>query len=285
MKLNLDMIYYEISQSTTCSINKTVDSEQFFSHVEFLTEPRFIKNDILYICDSDALTEQISGTYLCTGIPDSIPDCLEIIVMNVPAISKNELYTLVSNAFQKYADWDEALLSALNSSNPLESIVLCSYTIFENPISIVNREFHLLVKPRGTHHEENVLSLDLVNSLKKDSTYINNCMKKKAFLYQAETVSCQCLHVSIFSGHEYMGLIVLFEKLRNFRSFDGLLLEHLALYIEPCFALSALEVSPAVSSIKTRLISILRGFADSSAIEEFFPLLDGLLGIRSCGFI
>jgi len=223
VKLNADIILYELSQNTVCHKFSDSDNLPDFSHPEPLLEGTSMNQNVLYICAPEDIHEKMKeGTYICANKPDAIPDNPGISIISVEGVTMGKLFKLVTDVFHKYANWDNALLLALNDPEPLKSMAKCSRDIFGNTIIVVDRNFHLLVSPfeqnaeyisyNLSKEEDGFVPIEIVNHFKNDPYYNSLNNKRGAFHYTAELLPFQGLGVNLFSNDEYVARVGIFES-------------------------------------------------------------------------
>lgn len=280
MKLNADILFYELSQTSFCQVFGAAAKSTGFSHPEpfvpGLPPPR---RDVLYVCAPEDLDgETGEGAFVCAGKPRSLPRDSGLLVLSVEGTGPQALFRRVAAVFRKYADWDGALLAALSGPEPIKAMVRCSELLFKNPISVMGCNFHMLVPPpevvedylsryANRLDERGFLPLQVVNYFKNDPYYNEINVKRGAFLYHSELMPSQNLCVNLFRNNELIARIVVFEIYNLLRPFDGLLLEHLARYMEPSLSFSEVRLMPDLRGLRGFLLSALAGRTDRSSAE------------------
>ena len=176
------------------------------------------------------------------------------------------------------AEWENALLSALSSPEPLKVMAACSEGLLKNPICVMGPDFHMLVPPSDQVEEylshygsildsAGYLPLQTVNYFKQDPYYSSINEKRGAFNYHSELLPFECLCVNLFRDNEFVARIVVFEMNGKFRPIDEKLLERLARYMEPCFSFSGIQFAPDLRGLPGALISLLEGMGERSLTE------------------
>lgn len=275
MKLNIDVIFYEVSQKSDCQLHGDVNNKLMFSHPEILSQEDTINTNVLYISTPNILSKIAKpGVYICAGKHES-PVNADVAIIFVDGMDIYRLFKLVLSVFNKYSEWDNALLTALNSHEPLKALAECSREIFANPMAVLDRDFHLLVHPFEhkedytaplTSPDENgYLSLESVNSFKNDPYYNEMSNTRGAYLHFSG-IRFYC--INLFRNGECIARAVEFEVNAPFRPFDGFLLEHLALFMEPCLSYSGLQLRPDLHELRSTLRSILEGISERSVTKS-----------------
>ena len=273
MKLNLDILFYEISQKAFCQLFGALDRQILLSNPEPLLSDTLIKEDVIYLClPADINTQTLPGSYICAGRPECIPSSPGISLISVEDTTHDMLLKLIVSVFRKYAEWDNALLTALNASEPLKDMVKCSEKIINNPISVMGCDFHMLVQPPDQIEEYiarytsnldgGYLPLNIVNYYKQDPYYKTINEKRGAFQYTSELLPFQSMCVNLLRNNELSARIVVFEIYNLFRTFDGFLLEHLAQYMEPICSYSGIQLMPDLRGLRGSIISLLDGIGE-----------------------
>lgn len=153
MKLNSHIIFDNLRELFPVELYCTTNSELNLLRPQFYQgdENRFISNH-LYIVKADHLPQhskiEKDAVIICIG---------ESIYLNyykekccVIKISSNEdfytVFNFVQDIYNKYDNWSEKLIEILNSSANIKEMIDCSYTIFNNPIFVIDANFHFVAQ-------------------------------------------------------------------------------------------------------------------------------------------
>lgn len=149
----------------------------------------------------------------------------------------NELHRI----YDFFEIWDRQLQKGIREHQSLQWLLDLSEPVFENGISIMNPDYHIIARTSLTldfnlsedlkTDESGRLQPRQVNSFKNDEAYQKIKDEKNVFIYPKNILPYRTLCQNIFHNQTFMFRIVIIENTHPFSESDAALLEHLGKYI------------------------------------------------------
>ncbi|WKY45018.1 helix-turn-helix domain-containing protein [Eubacteriaceae bacterium ES2] len=281
MNLNLDIIFYELSKTYACVQNKHITPTSKIGYPS-ICPPNltFCQDEVLYVCDASEIpTACTRGFFVCSGKTDISDPNTELFVISVENTTCLALFDSLIAIFKKYNNWDRLLQKALNLKNPLKALACYSRNILINPFCVADADFRLIVPVYeniekynndnfSPPDEEGYIQFEHVNYYKNDPKHLAICNVKGMFFYKSDLLPYQCFGINFFRENDAVARIMLFEVNSIFSKIDQFLLEHLALYMQPCFSLAVSQTSPDSRGFHNFVLSILEEETSKSVTDS-----------------
>lgn len=178
------------------------------------------------------------------------------------------VFNLVQDIFNKYDAWDERLRDILDQSASIEEMTDCSQDIFENPLFVIDSDFHYLAFSGYEHpdlqqlwrrtEEENLELPTLGQFLELHEPSMH--VKEPLLLHLLDTTTLNC---NLFNNDTYMGCLTIDYRTREHRTSDIALGRHLAEIITHAL----LKYSSILTDEHSMLRQILQDLVDGVPID------------------
>ena len=305
MKLSAEIIYKHLSEHIKMKRYGPDCDELIFKPVLFYELQRPLQSGMVYILRSDELPEippvQTDVLILCAGtrLPAHWIKCRCSLFLITDGTELFRIFNLVQEIFISYSRWEESLMSILEDDADIRKLLLCSVHIFENPITVTNKNMEILgaaalsagPEPKWELIRQNNIPLEAAKRLQDlQRSYLD---VREPFLHQDKGFEL-VYSVNIFIKDEYKGAVSLSASNRPFRAGDLVLFRYLADIIEKVLQNQAKSSSISYQAVKEPLKDILNGIPAeqtriSSALRDLPFSADSkdccwlCLVISSCG--
>lgn len=274
MKLNSDIVFDNLKELTPAEMYGPKDAELHLERPEFyLGDERTFLANHLYFAKTDRLPQrpiiEKGAVIVCIGDREHLAYyrercCIIRIKGNDNLLS---VFNLVQGVFDKYDAWSDKLNEILNSNASVKEIAECSRAIFENPIFVIDANFHFLAysgyADPAPEEQENTdkrpddndnLRLPVLGQfleLHEPSMHV-----KEPLLFNL--LDSSTLNINLFENGDYIGCLTIDYRLRAHRVSDIVLGKLLAKMI----TLSLQKYSAVLSNEKGALRQILQDAID-----------------------
>lgn len=165
--------------------------------------------------------------------------CSCILIENANLVT---VHNTVMDIFDRFDAWDHALRETLESTVDIQKMLDISYPIFENPIVVIDSEFHYLAYSDIIDRrddlalfrpdENNMFPKQTISASLRNTNY--NTGRREPFLI----ISDEKTHfsVNLYSGSTYIGNLKIAFVLRPFRPGDNMLCQYFARLLEQAVA-------------------------------------------------
>lgn len=295
MKLNVDIIYdnLRMMSSWNVEVHGEKSQELCLNRPEFYTEDTAVfLRDHVYVMKAEQLIQhkrvEKGALLICAGesmyLPYYYERCSVMVIRE--RMDCFRVFNLLTKIYDKYDRWSDCLHEILNSTAVLGDMIACSREIFENPMFVLNANFHYLVHSdySGTElvewekkywggRDSTELPLDALNQfmeLHEMATHV-----KKPMLINL--LDSSTLNVNLFENGEYAGCLTIDYQKRMHRGSDEALAAYLAKMLELALKKYSSAVSTEKNALKQALIDILEGYQvslsqrrviDTSSLEQ-----------------
>lgn len=143
-----------------------------------------------------------------------------VILMRDP-VNMLEIFTDMQKVFDLYAGWNWDLQTAVEKSNPLDSMLEASIPVFRNPVFIHDTNFFVLSDP---HHiptmskwekdprtGRDMVSVSTINDFRTDMEYLNGLKAREPVMFSANQTGYRILFRNLWVNNHYMGRILIDE--------------------------------------------------------------------------
>ena len=305
VKLSSEIIYERLSEHITAERFGSECDELIFESVLFLEPEKTLHSGIVYVLHEDDLPEmppvQTDILLLCTGSrrPENWEKCRCTLFLTEDRTELTRIFNLVQEIFIYYSRWEESLRRIPEDDADIRQMLLLSAYIFENPITVTNKNMEILgaavlsegPEPEWELAKQNSIPLEAAKRLQDlQGCYLD---VREPYLHQDKGFE-PVYSINLFIEDEYKGAVSLSELNRTFRTGDFALFRYLAGFIEKVVRSRAKSSSMSYQAIKEPLKDILNGMPAeetriSSALENLPFACDAADGcwlclvISSCG--
>ena len=151
MKLSANLIFDNLSAELDAVYHGQMDPQLHLLRPEFYEKPqdRFRTDHVYLVKAQDLpLRPRIDPDTLIILLGDSVYLSRYTGKCNVIQIRANvhsaHAFNLVSRIYNRFDRWSEALREILDGTASLNDMIACSRDIFDNPIVVLNANFHYL---------------------------------------------------------------------------------------------------------------------------------------------
>ena len=287
MKLNTEIIAENLKEHIPVQLRGVREKGLHLARPEYyLSGERTFRSGRLYVLRGEQLPQRPAiekgAAVLCVGKSMYLPYYMEAcgVIQITEKTDLPVIFNLLTEIYNKYDAWNEQLLTILNTSGQIREMIACSQPIFDNPLMVLDANFHFLFhsdyshidmaeweKPLQRHSGDGDLPLPQLSFFLEHAELSTD--KREALLINILYSSTLC--VNLFLNQEYSGCLVVDYRRRKYQPSDSALAEHLARMIE--LALQK-YTSPAPGS-RSSLRSILQGLVNGLADMEQKWVLEG----------
>jgi hypothetical protein len=214
------------------------------------------QNDISLICISGPLPKR----FLNSGNPIlSLEYQTDIL----------QVFNLVQDIFALYDAWSEQLRTILKETSDVKEMIECSVPVFNNPLIITDRDLKIVIHTvydlaHSDPHSKTPL-FDVKSSDALASAHIVNALKptlrpnsNRSGAY--ELLGKQHYFVRLKWAQHNLGALTIESLIHELRSFDPLLLEYLADFVEQALRNRRVVKPDNATTLRTVLKDLLRGY-------------------------
>lgn len=279
MKLNANLIFDNLPGELKAQYHGKKDPELHLLRPEFLEkgQDRFHSHHVYLVKAQDLpLRPRIDPETLIILLGNSVylsrytGKCNVIqIHADVPS---SRVFNLVTRIYNRYDRWSDALREILDTTASLNDMISCSREIFENPIVVLNANFHYLAHTDFSFME--LAKMDRISWGGKGSTglpleSLNEFMElhdlstdvKEPLLLRLP--GSTTLNVNLFENGIYSGCMSIDYRSRPYRESDNALANYLAKMMQ----LALRRYSSALDSDQSKLRQALMDIVDGLQIS------------------
>lgn len=287
MKLNVEIIFDNLREQIQARLLGVREKRLHLGRPEYyLGSGNAFQSGRLYVLRSEQLpqrpTIEKGAVILCVGKSMYLPYYLEQCGV-IQITEKAELplvFNLLTEIYNRYDAWSEELQAILNTSGQIRDMASCSQKIFDNPILVLDANFHFLVhsdysgidlaeweKTLFRHSGEGDLPLPLLGAFLEHGELSTE--ETDAMLINILDSSTLC--VNLFQDKVYGGCLIVDYRRREHLASDDSLAKYLADMIE----LALRKYSSTASGGRSSLRSILQGLVNGLNDMEQKWVLEG----------
>lgn len=287
MKLNVEIIFDNLRDQLPVRLLGVREKSLHLGRPEhYLGTGRTFHAGRLYLLRSEQLPKRPAiekgAAILCIGKSMYLPYYLEqcSVLQITEKVELSLVFNLLTEIYNKYDAWSEELQTVLNTSGQIRDMVLCSQKIFDNPILVLDANFHFLVhsdysgiglaeweKALFRHPDDGDLPLPLLSEFLEHGELSTD--ETDAMLINILDSSTLC--VNLFQDKVYSGCLIVDYRQREHRPSDDALAKYLAGMVE----LALRRYSSAVAGGRSSLRSILQGLVNGLSDMEQKWVLEG----------
>lgn len=197
-----------------------------------------LKNGHTYLARAEMLLERVSmeeGACLISigSPPEQLLEQKGSLFVVSGSMNSLIFFNVLHSIFEKYDEWDECLQDCIRKNSGLQSLLKASEVVFENPISVVNREYDILATTREFEDELQAREIppEQLNVFKQEDMYHTLYASDKPIIYTTSIHDYRNLAYIVKLDGNYILGISMDEILVPIRDSDFALFQHLADYI------------------------------------------------------
>ena len=276
MKLNVDILYDALSSSFTVRRMGSGKKELCLGRPEFYDgRSNTFQADRLYIC----LTEQLpskpvlegGAALICvggrpgTGYTAGHPQvCCIWLTESTDLFS---LFNRIQQIFDRYDAWSARMQQILTTTASMQELIDCCFPIFENPLLVMDRDFHILAYSEIIDQQErlafmrpdtdNKYAHSLVSESLLNTAY--NRAQQKAFNVTDPLRNVTHFSTNLYANEKFVGNLKISFILRPHRESDNALACYLARVVEKAFLFNPRLMDSCVNPLCGILRDLLNG--------------------------
>ena len=278
MKLNIEIIFDNLRGRIPAQLLGVRKKELHLGRPEhYLNAERTFRAGRLYVLRSEQLPKRPvieKGTaVLCIGKSMYLPYYQEHcgVIQITDKVDLPVVFNLLTEIYNKYDVWSEELQAILNSSGQIKEMAACSQKIFDNPILVLDANFHFLVhsdyssidlaeweKKLLRHSGDGDLPLPLLSEFLEHGELSTE--NREAMLINILDSSTLC--VNLFQDQTYSGCLIVDYRQREHWPSDDALAQYLAQMIELALQRYISTMPGGRSSLRAILQGLVNGLAD-----------------------
>lgn len=279
MKLSIEIIFDNLAKSIPAELRGVRKNALHLGRPEYLLEPeQGLLSGHLYVIKGEQLPSrpriEKGAALICVGGSMQLPYYLERcgVIQLGARTGLPPVFNALTRIFDRYDAWNERLHQILNTSASVKEMVTCSQEIFENPIFVLNANFHYLAhsdysevvlaeweKALGTLGDDTELALPRLSKYLEQHELSTETREP----IQINLLDSSTLNVNLFDEGAYSGCLTIDYRHRRHRGSDDLLAEHLARMIE----LALCRYTASVMNERSVLRQVLQDAIDGGQID------------------
>ncbi len=278
MKLNTEIIFDNLREQVPARLLGIQERGLHLGRPEhYLGTERTFHAGRFYVLRSEQLPQRSAvekgAAILCIGKSMYLPYYLEQcgVIQITEKVELPLVFNLLTEIYNKYDAWSEELQAVLNSSGQIRDMVSYSQKIFDNPILVLDANFHFLVhsdysgidlaeweKTLSRHSGDGDLPLPLLGAFLEHGELSTE--ETDAMLINILDSSTLC--VNLFQDKVYSGCLIVDYRQRTHRPSDDALAKYLAGMIEMALRRYSSAASGGRSSLRSVLQRLVNGLND-----------------------
>ena len=245
MKLSLEIIKEYLEYPENPVFFKQLEDQLIFPRPVFYTNQKILQSHILYIAETTQIVSSIQCekecALICIGKPsESISRKIDNLIVYDKNTDIFSLFNQIGKVFDKFDNWERSLLTPpdpIPSQNIYQQILGSSSEIFENGISLLNRNFSIIFEDEvnikyGGYDEYRAerpfaAAPEIISYFKFDKEYQKITSTKEIFYYSGDVLPNRVLCKNLFQNDQFLVRVILTECIRPFRKTDEILLDFL----------------------------------------------------------
>ena len=275
MKLSANLIFDNLPGELDAVYHGRKDTALHLLRPEFYEKPqdRFRTDHVYLVKAQDLpLRPRIDPDTLIILLGDSVYLSRYLGKCNLIQIRANvhssHAFNLISRIYNRFDRWSEALREILDGTASLNDMITCSRDIFDNPIVVLNANFHYLAHSDFSFME--LAKMDRVSWGGKGSTglpleSLNEFMElhdlstnvKEPLLLKLP--GSTTLNVNLFENGEYSGCMSIDYQNRHYRESDNVLAVYLAKMMQLALRRYSTALDNDQSKLRQALMDIVEG--------------------------
>lgn len=279
MKLSANLIFDNLPNELQAVYHGQQDTQLHLQRPELYEKPqdRFRTDHVYLVKAQDLpLRPRIDPDTLILLLGDSVYLSRYTGKCNVIQIRANvhsaHVFNLVNRIYNRFDRWSDALREILDSTASLNDMIQCSREIFDNPIVVLNANFHYLAHSDFSFME--LAKMDRVSWGGKGSTglpleSLNEFMElhdlstnvKEPLLLNLP--GSTTLNINLFENGEYSGCMSIDYQNRRYRESDNVL----AIYLAKIMQLALRRYSTALDNDQSKLRQALLDIVDGLQVS------------------
>lgn len=279
MKLSANMILDNLPSELDAVYHGQKDSALHLQRPEFYEKPqdRFRTDHVYLIKAQDLpLRPRIDKDTLLILLGDSVylPRYLgKCNLIQIRAdVRSTHVFNIVSRIYNRFDRWSDALREILDSTANLNEMITCSREIFDNPIVVLNANFHYLAHSDFSFME--LAKMDRISWGSNGSTGLPlESLNEFLELHELSTnvkeplllklPGSTTLNVNLFENGEYSGCMSIDYRNRRYRESDNVL----AVYLAKMMQLALRRYSTALDNDQSKLRQALLDIVDGLQVS------------------
>lgn len=281
MKLNADIIFDNLSKSVDMESYGHKKRELKLKRPEFYNGlSREFESNHIYISLVDRLhLDPVFGDGVVVIVVGGNPPvsylvnkCVCFLILDNTDLLT--IFNIVQQIFDKYDEWDTGLQNIINTTGSIKEIVEQSFTIFENPILVLDANFRYIAYSSIIDTQDELANyrpdkngtVNLNSFIKFDSNYGTKMSAREPFLLSSGDV--KYFIINLFEKNDYAGSLTIPFIIQKQRQSDIALAQYLAKVIEISFKKNSTILSSYVNIIRGILQDLLNCFpVDSTRMQ------------------
>lgn len=242
MKLNADIVKDNLSGSYTVEINGPKSTELCLERpILFTDDLRELSDNHLYVAIAERLPNRMSVgsnvVIVCIGdAPQLTFYQMRCCVLSIKTNAELfRIHNLIQSIYNRYDEWQERLMAILDRNASIDEMLQASASIFENPMFVIDSNFHFLAHTRDAASETRLNDFESGNlGLDKLGQFLElhepSMHVKEPLLFRL--LDTETLNMNLFEMGTYIGCLTIDYRLRKHRESDIPLGKTLARMIE-----------------------------------------------------
>ena len=276
MKQNLTILFDNLKKHIPAVLSGVPDQELHLCRPEYyLEDSREFKKDHLYIIQGEQLPRRAvvekGSALICVGDSVYLPFYQERmgLILLTERVDYFRLFNMITEIYDRYDSWSEELGEILETTASIQEMVACSRKIFENPMFVLNSDFHYLV--HSDHPDLALTSLEETDREGRDLSPDNfwkfidhhemSTQIKEPMLINLLDTST--LNVNLFENNQYIGCLTIDYQNRSYQDSDKILALCLARRLESALKKYSANLTTEKNALCQAVKDLLQGYQSS----------------------
>lgn len=248
MELNLTILADFLSDYEFLYRRTDRHTRRTLNYPVFYTGETQLKTDRVYIAEAERLVQQPvsagGAALICLGYPPSAyhEDKIELLCLPT-SLNLFALFNQVTEIFHRFQECERKIIRAEQQDHAPEAIAEIAFSLFQEPISAVDRHDRYLFfhfdpsRPEFLETYQNVAQGDYSFEEERsifmaDKDFRATYLTHGPCFAASPIFGTQTIYMNIFEESQYIGRILIENAYRKFRDSDYVLIEWLAGHIE-----------------------------------------------------
>jgi hypothetical protein len=238
MNLNMDIIFERLSEITEVTRFGADSRDLCLRHIAFYDPEKPLRDNCLYLAYANDLVEQSvrcrNRHFVCVGgrAPQNLTRGGNSLLVIENQNDLLKVFNIIQDTFLYYEAWDDRLHGIIKTTADISEMIIQSVPVLNNPLSLVNRDLHILVKTNVII--DNAGRRELQVSLLDEPMPLEHAVDIKEILltHKQRTEPFFCpesnCNINLFLNNAYAGVVTMRNDIHGFTQGDLVLFRYLS---------------------------------------------------------
>lgn len=272
MFLNTDILYDALRSKHKVKRYGRGLKSQMLSLPAFYERGEALENGKVYIARTYDLpaSSNTECLFICVGGSPSIVRGNwngEVLHITDPGIDIITVFNIILSTYEKIIDWECKMQALIENNADIEELVKASIPIFENRITVVDYDLHVLaycadIEESGQKKVRLSKRVDRVpdnKSARFEGIHLQSIKHREPYTYKEDGDDGDVSYcINLHMGDRFVGVCSLMEEHRPIRNSDYTLFQRFANYIQSALSVQSRALTSQFVSLKTIFTSLLQ---------------------------